>query len=140
MKKQLSETIDIKSRIKVNKEYQMIKSTIVYPIPVFWKNASDCSLTENLSFGGRRGTDEFEDVTDAERDSVKRRRKNERSDPPYAFQHLSAIFVSLYPAFDFFSLFRLHFSIPINTNPGFPRNFNWPSRSIYTFSFWIWTQ
>lgn len=89
----------------------MFKSTVVYPLPVFGKNASDCSLNEDLSFGGWRRTDEFEDVADAERNSVKRLREDERSDSPYSFQHFAAAFVSGNPVLEVWSLVMIHFSV-----------------------------
>ena len=108
MNEQLGEARDVEAAIEVQKEDQVVQASVG-----FGENGSDGGVNENLGFGGGRGSHQLQDVADAERNPVQRRRKYERPHAAHSAQHLRRTLVSLNPLFNFLSLFHFssHFSI-----------------------------
>jgi len=107
MNEQLGEARDVEAAIEVEKEYQVVEASVG-----FGENGSDGGLNENLGFCGGRGSDKLQDVADAKRNPMQRRRKHERPNAAHSAQHLRPTLISFNPLFNFFSLFLFlfHFS------------------------------
>lgn len=105
MNEQLGEACDVKAAIEVEKEDQVVEASVG-----FGENGSDGGVNENLGFGGGRGSHKLQNVADTERNPMQRRRKQERPHAAHSAQHLRSTLISLYPLFNFLSLFLFHFS------------------------------
>lgn len=102
MNEQLGEARNVEATIEVEKEDQVVEASVA-----FGENGSDGGVDENVRFGGRRGPHKLDDVSDAERNPVERRRKQERSHAAHSTQHLRGTLISSNPLFN---LFLVHFS------------------------------
>ena len=56
---------NVKSAIQVDEDNEAVEASIVDAIPVYRKNASECSLNEEVGFGRRRRADDLKNITRA---------------------------------------------------------------------------